>query len=899
MGDEMTKISWRREAATIACRLCAYQGEGEQVLRLVAPRGSEFAPVECPRCLSLQIVDEPIEFSQTEFEVSAYVNIGVGIDSIASMVSSMPADEVTNFVDIGCGFGFSLAIARDLYDWNVSGFEPSPLGLAGAETWRLDIRHEYFTPETKLAAQPDFILSSEVIEHVPNPLAFLITLREQMSPDAVLMLSTPNRAVVVEESASVVVEAALSPGFHVFVASAEGMRILLDRAGFRNFKVEERGETLFIGASQSRNALDKLSFGDISRGAIEDWYRRALTKLEVGSLLHLSLGRRLFDSYIATGKLSEARVLRGELQSQFELVFGTQDFDAFIRHPSFETGSMALPTIASLSYGDGILSLLDDGNATRAAESFAMTCAAVNAWHGIGVPQNLGLTNMAREAHLNRLVSLARVRPVEAARDALSDYVPHGTPFHDYLLARVVVEGIAVGHAHKMTKLIATCRPRLEKLAASDDRTYRIAAQDALFMMAGDFERSGLGSHAVNFYEKCVEACLREALLGRHEIALLRHSVTALERLGSPTREAQAILARITFPEPLPEAFFAADVFWRDARGVFVEGWAHLGSTPVTGISVSHGAVTVDAQTKQRPDIRQMHPEVPENSSPVFRAYIPGGRGEYLDITMTTPTGNMIVRWQMPLEPLPRVHGTSSETFPSMSESGVAASLFSERSAIEFHDAIRSAVADAVDGPVLAIGIRTDNIEQLEATRAIFGDREVVSLDIHPGNGVDIVADIHDLRSTFTDGHFAVVYSENVLEHLAMPWVGALEMLRVLKLGGVVAHSVPWIWPSHSQPNDFFRISADGLEQLFSPMIGCHTIAKGEGQPARVIPEPQWRSDIFVDMPSLVSPSKSWIVSQKFSDDASRATWPYDTVNGKLRSSDYPVEGVLRDWSSR
>jgi 2-polyprenyl-3-methyl-5-hydroxy-6-metoxy-1,4-benzoquinol methylase len=898
----MTKISWRRKQARVDCRVCGFSGQGQQVLNLVNSAGMKLAPIECPQCRSLHIVDTPIEFSQSQFEVEAYATVNAGIDSIASMVSSMPADSVTNFVDIGCGFGFSLALARDLYGWNVSGFEPSPLGIAGASTWGLDIRNEYFTPESSLTDAPDFILSSEVIEHVPEPTEFLTTIRDQMKPDAVLMLSTPNRAVVSQESPAGVVESALSPGFHVFVASAQGMRTLLRRAGFEHIRVEERGESLFIGASRSGPALDKLVFRDIPRTSLEDWYRRARQRVELGTSLHLSLSRRLFDSYVATGKLAEARVLRNELATEFKAVFGTDDFESLVQNQNIGPDSFALPVIASLSYGDGILALLGDGDALRAAEAFGMSISATDAWHALGGPPHLALLNMSREAFLNRLVALARVRPADAEREALSSEDAHEALSYDYILARVAVEGITSGHADQLTKLIAECRSRVDELCDSTESTHRTAAQDALFMIAGVFERSGNLALATKLYEQCVRHCLEEPLVSRHEINLVRHATEALVRLGAqaPAPQTGALLAKVTVGDPLPDVFFGADTFWRDASGVFIEGWAHLGAIPVSGITVSHGSVTVEARTKLRPDLHVVYGDLPANSSNGFRAYIPQGRGEHLDITLTSKKGNMVVRWRMPHETLPRVAGAPIADAASSggpSHATLGESVWDE--ADGFRTLIRTTLAEAVDGPVLAIGIRTDNNEQLAATRALFGGREIISLDIHSGNGVDVVGDIHDVQSIFADAQFACVYSDSVIEHLAMPWVAALEMLRVLKPGGVLAHSIPWVWPSHSQPNDFFRMSAEGLHNLFSPQIGCRTIQTGEGALARVVPEPSWRTGLYEDMPSLVSPSMTWIVSQKVSDAASAAHWPYDSEQGRIQAAEYPEGGINRDWTQR
>jgi len=146
----MTKISWMKRPAKISCRLCGFAGTGQQVLRFKTSARVTVKPVECPRCLSLDILPEPQHFSQTDLDVDFYLEASVGIDSIANMVCSMPRDSVKNFVDVGCGYGFSLAIARDVCGWNASGFEPSPLGVAGSRALGVDIRQEFFASGSKL-----------------------------------------------------------------------------------------------------------------------------------------------------------------------------------------------------------------------------------------------------------------------------------------------------------------------------------------------------------------------------------------------------------------------------------------------------------------------------------------------------------------------------------------------------------------------------------------------------------------------------------------------------------------------------------------------------------------------------------------------------------------------------
>jgi ubiquinone/menaquinone biosynthesis C-methylase UbiE len=90
-----------------------------------------------------------------------------------------------------------------------------------------------------------------------------------------------------------------------------------------------------------------------------------------------------------------------------------------------------------------------------------------------------------------------------------------------------------------------------------------------------------------------------------------------------------------------------------------------------------------------------------------------------------------------------------------------------------------------------------------------------VCVDIHAGQGVDIVGDVHHLAPLFGEGTFQAVYSISVLEHLEKPWLAAAQMLRVLSPGGLSAHAAPWVWPTHASPNDFFRMSPEGFRSIF------------------------------------------------------------------------------------
>ena len=54
-----------------------------------------------------------------------------------------------------------------------------------------------------------------------------------------------------------------------------------------------------------------------------------------------------------------------------------------------------------------------------------------------------------------------------------------------------------------------------------------------------------------------------------------------------------------------------------------------------------------------------------------------------------------------------------------------------------------------------------------------------------------------------------------VLEHLEEPERALRESYRILKPGGAVIYTVPFIWHLHEEPRDFYRFTKYGLTYLF------------------------------------------------------------------------------------
>ena len=131
---------------------------------------------------------------------------------------------------------------------------------------------------------------------------------------------------------------------------------------------------------------------------------------------------------------------------------------------------------------------------------------------------------------------------------------------------------------------------------------------------------------------------------------------------------------------------------------------------------------------------------------------------------------------------------------------------------------------------ILEIGSR--EVTGKSAARKEFSKAKYVGFDFYPGNNVDIVGDAHKLSSYFqSEEAFDIVYSSACFEHFAMPWIVALEIAKVLKVGGIVFIETHFSYSSHERPWHFFQFSDMALRVLFSQALGFECIEAGMSNP--------------------------------------------------------------------
>ncbi len=141
-------------------------------------------------------------------------------------------------------------------------------------------------------------------------------------------------------------------------------------------------------------------------------------------------------------------------------------------------------------------------------------------------------------------------------------------------------------------------------------------------------------------------------------------------------------------------------------------------------------------------------------------------------------------------------------------------------------------VAKFESGTVLEIGSRARSA--ITRKHRVPSHLKYVGLDILDGPNVDVVGDAHELSRVMSGQKFVAIFSTSVFEHLLMPWKVALEMNKVLEVGGIVYTSTHQAWPLHDAPWDFWRFSNTTWQAIFNPATGYEIVEAVMGEPGRL-----------------------------------------------------------------
>lgn len=220
-----------------------------------APRG-EYAIATCERCGSGRTVPVPLEdelsaFYAKEYKYDAHILIAAEKRWRARHIldEALPP-QATSVLDVGCMYGYLLkeAGARGVHDAAGVELSAGPAKAAAAEG--LDVfcgSIEAFADKPENADRRfDLIVAQHVLEHVPDPVAFLATARRLLKPSGKVCICVPNydaRARRVFREAWGWYQVPV----HLHHFGVKGLESVLNEAGLSVEKTVRRGgDSLFV-----------------------------------------------------------------------------------------------------------------------------------------------------------------------------------------------------------------------------------------------------------------------------------------------------------------------------------------------------------------------------------------------------------------------------------------------------------------------------------------------------------------------------------------------------------------------------------------------------------------------------------------------------------------------------
>jgi len=269
-----------------------------------------------------------------------YVQAGAGITTMLAPLTAMDPLPSGDLIDVGCGFGFIV----DYWSANhgkAVGLESSYYGEVGRQKLGIDIRPQHLDAFRKTEPGRTFaiVYSSEVIEHTPDPEAFMDDLVMMLENNSILVLTTPSATAISPAIGRAKLLAALSPGFHYAILSEKIMRQMLERRGL-HFQIETADGQMIVWAS--RAPLPAIKYG------ATDWlsYFAFLERLSLNGDPHLALGAlvRLFKDALNTSHPDIAADAWDRLLPRAKEVYGID-----LLHPEINDLMMIRTPLAELA----------------------------------------------------------------------------------------------------------------------------------------------------------------------------------------------------------------------------------------------------------------------------------------------------------------------------------------------------------------------------------------------------------------------------------------------------------------------------------------------------------------------------------------------------------------------
>jgi SAM-dependent methyltransferase len=305
-------LVWKNQISqSIACPVCRGIGEKHIILNIshyADHTGEYWEPVDLILCHNCET-----KFYQPCFSiphenlglVKFYVEQDAGINGMLELFLMVDDRPIKNYMEIGGGFGFSLDYAKRILGWNVRGYDPSAIAECGRDLLGLPISNTYFDETSAEIGSIDLILSSEVIEHIADPIAHIRLAGLALKPDGLLLLTTPNASSVQPGMAPELMPI-LSPGQHLVLFTPAALRRLLTENGFPFVRIVEKGDQIRVAASMIPFSGDSAYF---SRDLYWQYLDSSATRNIDNSALFVGFLGRLYKEYVHAARFHNAQPL--------------------------------------------------------------------------------------------------------------------------------------------------------------------------------------------------------------------------------------------------------------------------------------------------------------------------------------------------------------------------------------------------------------------------------------------------------------------------------------------------------------------------------------------------------------------------------------------------------------
>lgn len=149
---------------------------------------------------------------------------------------------------------------------------------------------------------------------------------------------------------------------------------------------------------------------------------------------------------------------------------------------------------------------------------------------------------------------------------------------------------------------------------------------------------------------------------------------------------------------------------------------------------------------------------------------------------------------------------------------------------------------------------------------------EYLGTDVEGGVDVDVIADAHRLTEVTGEEQFDAIISCSTFEHFKYPHRAAHEVMKALRIGGVLFIQTHQSFPLHAYPHDYFRFSREALAGLFGAQMGFRVLATDYDFPTKLYSR---RLPAIADMPSFLNVV---LFGEKTGQTPSSYIYEYDAV---------------------